>query len=84
MLFSIDGNGTVTMHMADENRAVELAPGKMTTLPFAYKLDNAPKFETFYLLTSDEEFSIDASDIDATFKRKGVRQEHLTLRKVEK
>ncbi len=84
MLFSIDGNGTVTMHMADENRAVELAPGKMTTLPFAYKLDNAPKFETFYLLTSKEEFSIDANDIDAAFKKSGVHQEHVTLRKVEK
>ena len=42
MLFSMDGNGTVTMHMGEGNRAVELEPGKMTTLPFAYKLDNAP------------------------------------------
>ena len=33
MLFSMDGNGTVTMHMGEGNRAVELEPGKMTTLP---------------------------------------------------
>lgn len=84
MLFSLDGNGTVTMHMADDNHAIELKPGKMTTLPFAYKLDNAPKFETFYLLTSSEGFSIDINDIDAVFKNEKVRKEHVTLRKVEK
>ena len=84
MLFSLDGNGTVTMHMADGNRAIELKPGKMTTLPFAYKLDSAPKFETFYLLTSKNEFAINVDDIDALFKNNDVRKEHVTLRKVEK
>ena len=82
MLFSMDGNGTVTMHMADDNKAIALEPGKMTTLPFAYKLDNAPKFETFYLFTSTKGFSINVDDIDALFKNKDVRQEHVTLRKV--
>ena len=82
MLFSMDGNGTVTMHMADDNKAIALEPGKMTTLPFAYKLDNAPKFETFYLFTSTNGFSINIDDIDALFKNKDVRQEHVTLRKV--
>ena len=42
LLFSMDGNGTITMHMGEGNKAVGLEPGKMTTLPFAYKLDNAP------------------------------------------
>ena len=82
MLFSLDGNGTITMHMANDNHAIELEPGKMTTLPFAYKLDNAPKFETFYLFTSTNGFSINVDDIDALFKNKDVRQEHVTLRKV--
>ena len=82
MLFSLDGNGTITMHMANDNHAIELEPGKMTTLPFAYKLDNAPKFETFYLFTSTNGFSINIDDIDALFKNKDVRQEHVTLRKV--
>ena len=82
MLLSMDGNGTVTMHMGEGNKAIALEPGKMTTLPFAYKLDNAPKFEAFYLLTSRDTFSVDINDIDAVFKNKNVRKEHVTLRKV--
>lgn len=82
LLFSMDGNGTVTMHMADGSQAVALEPGKMTTLPFAYKLDNAPKFEKFFLLTSQKNFVIDASNIDALFKNKDIRNVSITLRKV--
>ena len=82
MLLSMDGNGALTMHMGSENHAVELAPGEMTTLPFAYKLDNAPKFEKFFLLTSRNMFSINASDIDASLKQEGVRVVSFTLRKV--
>lgn len=84
MLFSMDGNGTVTMHMGEGNRAVELEPGKMTTLPFAYKLDDAPKFEKFFLLTSGEMFEFDGNDIDKTLKKDGVESVSFTLRKVEK
>ena len=82
MLFSMDGNGTLTMHMADGSSAVALEPGKMTTLPFAYKLDNAPKFEKFFLLTSRAAFELDANNIDALLKSKGVRSVSITLRKV--
>ena len=82
MLFSMDGNGTVTMHMADGSQAVVLEPGKMTTLPFAYKLDNAPKFEKFFLLTSRAAFELDANNIDALLKSKDVRSVSVTLRKV--
>ena len=82
MLFSMDGNGTVTMHMADGSQAIVLEPGKMTTLPFAYKLDNAPKFEKFFLLTSRAAFELDANNIDALLKSKGVRSVSITLRKV--
>ncbi len=84
MLFSMDGNGTVTMHMGEGNRAVELEPGKMITLPFAYKLDNAPKFEKFFLLTSGEMFEFNGNDIDKTLKSSGVESVSFTLRKVEK
>ena len=83
LLFSMDGNGTVTMHMADGSQAIALEPGKMTTLPFAYKLDNAPKFEKFFLLTSQKGFAMDANNIDALLKDKGVRNVSITLRKVE-
>ena len=83
LLFSMDGNGTITIHMGHENRAVELEPGKMTTLPFAYKLDNAPKFEKFFFLTSKDEFELNAGDIDASLKQEGVKTVSLTLRKTE-
>ena len=82
MLFSMDGNGTVTMHMADGSSAVALEPGKMKTLPFAYKLDNAPKFEKFFLLTSRAAFELDANNIDALLKDKDVHNVSITLRKV--
>ena len=82
LLFSMDGNGTLTIHMGDGGKAIALEPGKMTTLPFAYKLDNAPKFEKFFLLTSRSEFTIDASDIDATMKNDKIQVASLTLRKV--
>ncbi|MBR6832284.1 MAG: hypothetical protein IKM81_02660 [Fibrobacter sp.] len=84
MLFSMDGNGTVTMHMGDGNNAIELEPGKMTTLPFAYKLDNAPKFEKFFLLTSQNSFAIDLDNFDKSLKQAGVESVSFTLRKVEK
>ena len=84
MLFSMDGNGTVTMHMGDGNSAIELEPGKMTTLPFAYKLDNTPKFEKFFLLTSLNSFAIDVDNFDKSLKQAGVESVSFTLRKVEK
>lgn len=83
LLFSMDGNGTITMHMGEGNRAIGLEPGKMTTLPFAYKLDNAPKFEKFFFLTSKSEFELNAGDIDASLKQEGVKAVSLTLRKTE-
>ena len=50
LLFSMDGNGALTLHMGDGVKAIELAPGKMNSLPFAYKLDDAPYFEKFSVL----------------------------------
>ena len=82
MLLSLDGNGTITMHMGEGNNAIELAPGKMTTLPFAYKLDNAPKFEKFFLLTSRNAFSVEANNLDALLKNKDIHAESVNLRKV--
>ena len=84
LLFSMDGNGTITMHMGDNNRAIVLEPGKMTTLPFAYKLDNAPKFEKFFLLTSKADFAVDVDNIDAVLKNKDISNVSITLRKVAK
>ena len=83
LLFSMDGNGTLTMHMAEGNKAIALETGKMTTLPFAYKLDYAPKFEKFFFLTSRDTFELDANDVDAVLKRSGINKVSLSVRKVE-
>lgn len=82
LLFSMDGNGSLTIHMGDDNKAIALEPGKMVTLPFAYKLDNAPKFEKFFLLTSPKEFELEVSKIDDLLKMKEISSKTLTLRKV--
>jgi hypothetical protein len=57
-IFSVDGNGVVTVHYPD-NKTVSalLKQNELTPLNFSYKLDNAP-FEIFYLVTSNREFNI--------------------------
>ena len=58
-LFSLDGNGTLTVHLAGKNgKAASLEAGKPISLENAYELDNAPKFETFYLITASKEFEL--------------------------
>ena len=51
-IFSVDGRGAVTRHLpAAGEQAVPLA--KRDTLDFAYELDDAPRWERFYLVASD-------------------------------
>jgi hypothetical protein len=60
MIFSIDGSGTVTLHFPERSRtAARLESGGEVALPYSYELDNAPRFERFYLVTSQKEFSVD-------------------------
>lgn len=82
LMFSLDGFGAITMHMSNAKKATLLEPGKMISLPFAYKLDNAPYFEKFFLLTSNEPFEIDTNDIDKILKAKGIHIANVTVRKV--
>jgi hypothetical protein len=59
ILLSMDGNKVLTIHLSGENgRARELEAGKIVSLENSYELDNAPKFETFYLFTAKEEFAL--------------------------
>ena len=59
VILSMDGNGTLTVHLSGENgKAAELEAGKIVSLENAYELDNAPKFETFYLITDTTEFAL--------------------------
>ncbi len=60
IILSVDGRGLVTRHLAPEGGLAEkLLPGGDHLLDFAYELDDAPRFETFYLLLSDRTFPVD-------------------------
>jgi hypothetical protein len=56
VIASIDGAGVVTLHYpasdAAPAEATALAP-KLTALPHAYELDDAPSFERFFFITAD-------------------------------
>ena len=84
LLFSMDGNGALTLHMGNGEKAVELAPGKMNSLPFAYKLDDAPYFEKFFFVTSPKEFAVEEKDVDKLLKRSDVKVISFTLKKAGK
>lgn len=58
LILSIDGRGTVTLHLPPAgNRAVQLTPGKTILLDAAYELDDAPRIERFYFVTGKEPFA---------------------------
>lgn len=59
LIFSIDGLNNITFHYPEEeNSPTNLDIGKEVTLPSSYTLDNAPYFETFYLITTDKGFNM--------------------------
>ncbi|WP_455381899.1 hypothetical protein [Salinispira pacifica] len=70
-IVSIDGRGAVTVHLPDayasgrSSQAAPLEPHGQTALPFAYQLDNAPKFERFFLVVSDNRFPVSEVTSDA-------------------
>jgi len=84
IILSIDGNGTMTMHLSgDGGKAAELEAGKIVPLENAYELDNAPKFETFYLITDSTEFAVApvAESILQGNLPKNLQVSRITLRK---
>jgi hypothetical protein len=58
-LLSVDGSGNVTVHLAQKNRSVPLVPGAEHPLAFSYELDQAPRFEVFFLFTGDQVFDVE-------------------------
>ena len=57
-IVSIDGRGAVTRHLpAQGTHAVELQAGPVL-LDESYELDDAPRFERFYLAVAEEPFEI--------------------------
>ena len=58
IVFSVDGAGAITMHYPEaEGPAPALQIGDMLPLPHAFRLDKAPRFERFYLVTAPRPFS---------------------------
>lgn len=57
---SVDGRGAVTVHLDDHGAAAPLDQDGAVALPAAFELDDAPRYERFYLVTSDAPFPTDA------------------------
>ena len=56
VLVSLDGRGVVTVHSPDEGHTTALREGAngLYMLPHGYALDDAPDFERFFFVTSDD------------------------------
>ncbi|MFP4114550.1 MAG: hypothetical protein ACOCZB_03145 [Spirochaetota bacterium] len=58
-IVSVDGRGAVTLHYPLTVSAdPDLVAGGERQLPYAYQLDDAPDFERFFFITSEETFSV--------------------------
>ncbi len=56
VLFSVDGRGLVTLHLPDSAKQTsEIAAQSRVLTDASYRLDNAPEYERFYLVTSTAE-----------------------------
>ena len=51
VIFSLDGRGVISLHYPIENNG-GLEESNSFSLPTSYRLDDAPKFENFYLVAS--------------------------------
>lgn len=58
LIASLDGAGVVTLHFPAREDAPTAMAAKTTTLPEAYALDNAPKFERFFIITSAQPIDV--------------------------
>jgi hypothetical protein len=62
VIASVDGAGVVTLHFPQREDAAPEATAlaqKTTSLPNAYALDDAPKFERFFFITADEPINVE-------------------------
>lgn len=69
LVFSVDGRGLVTEHLRQDLDAALTEP---ITLRSSFVLDDAPGFEAFHLVASDQRFDADAV-LDAARRRGAVR-----------
>lgn len=56
VVVSIDGAGAVTMHLSLSGQSAALNAPRETLLGESYRLDNAPAFERFFLVTAERAF----------------------------
>ncbi|NVJ26010.1 ActD-like protein [Myxococcus sp. AM011] len=60
VILSVDGRGSVTVHAPEQGaQAATLSPSGTHRLSGAYELDDAPRFERFFLVTSDHPFAVE-------------------------
>jgi len=65
VIVSIDGRGSVTVHLpVHGDQAAALASGDTVLLDHAYQLDDAPRFERFHFVTAQAPFAV-ATVVDA-------------------
>jgi hypothetical protein len=100
VIASVDGAGVVTLHYPLREdappEATAMAP-EPTALPHAYALDDAPRFERFFFITSDDPLDVQQTlaalralahrDDSATARAElpaGLRQWSLRLRKADR
>ena len=58
-IVSLDGRGVLTVHFTGESgKAARLTPSPPADIGNAYRLDDAPRFETFYFITADKNFDV--------------------------
>ncbi len=59
VIFSYDGNGTVTLHYPENSAdSALLGDQKIVLLSLAYELDEAPGYERFFFVTSKSEIDV--------------------------
>ncbi len=59
-IVSVDGGGVVTQHYPESgDRSGELSQTGEVPLDFSYRLDDAPRFERFFLVSGSSRFSVE-------------------------
>ena len=58
VILSVDGRGVISQHYPDEGVTSTRIPVGTHLLPFAFKLDDAPGYEIFFLFTSNQPVNI--------------------------
>lgn len=65
VIVSVDGRGSVTVHLPGRgDQAAALAGGDTVLVHHAYQLDDAPRFERFHFVTAGAPFAV-ATVVDA-------------------